>query len=223
MLPDGIKTVLKEGRTVYVPESDTRLRQLLQDRPDIYLGDIDISELTSLWGVCADLERENWSGLETWNVSHISNFAECFEGCVNFNGRIENWDVSAGRVFKRMFAFCQNFDLNLGSWDVSHARDFTMMFFDCRKFRGRGLKRWDVSAGVRFDSMFETCQSLEADLSSWNPRQLESCEGMLLGATFKGDLSCWRLPRLRDGAILPFTDHENDERIPEVLRGYGAY
>jgi len=44
-------------------------------------------------------------GLDTWDVSNVTNFNGAFGGCDAFNGQIAGWDVSSAYIFTSMFSF----------------------------------------------------------------------------------------------------------------------
>ncbi|MCI6343866.1 MAG: BspA family leucine-rich repeat surface protein, partial [Campylobacter sp.] len=61
-------------------------------------------------------ERENFDGIELWNVSNVVNMSSMFYGCRNFNQPLNSWNVSNVTDMRYMFDGCENFNQPLNSW-----------------------------------------------------------------------------------------------------------
>ncbi|MCI7237947.1 BspA family leucine-rich repeat surface protein, partial [Campylobacter sp.] len=80
---------------------------------DIFLGDIDTSAITDMSSLfvkgydeddCIIInKRENFDGIELWNVSNVTNMSEMFSGCENFNQPLNSWNVSNVTDMSEMF------------------------------------------------------------------------------------------------------------------------
>lgn len=114
----------------------------------------------------------NGSGKVYANVdsSNLFNPGDSFVNVITLAG-IEHLDTSRTTNF---FAFFSNFksvkSLDLRTFDVSKVQFFCQMFENSPNLkRIKGLDKWNTSAGLGFDGMFERCSALEElDLSSFN-------------------------------------------------------
>ena len=58
-------------------------------------------------------ERENFDGIELWNVSNVVNMSSMFYGCKNFNQPLNSWNVSNVTNMNKMFWSCYIDEKNL--------------------------------------------------------------------------------------------------------------
>lgn len=100
------------------PESLEELKALVND-PKVDLGKIDVSKVTSFEGLFKNSTRTDFSGIEKWNVSHVTNMRQMFYNAKFFNADISGWDVSHVTAMSQMFYKTKSFDQDLGSWDMS--------------------------------------------------------------------------------------------------------
>lgn len=100
------------------PESLEELKALVND-PKVDLGKIDVSKVTSFEGLFKNSTRTDFSGIEKWNVSHVTNMRQMFYNAKFFNADISGWDVSHVTAMSQMFYKAKSFDQDLGSWDMS--------------------------------------------------------------------------------------------------------
>jgi len=71
-----------------------------------------------------------------------------------------------------IFKGAASFDQDLGLWDVSNVIVFDSAFEDASSFLSGGVSRWDVSEAVSMRAMFKNAVDFDADLSSWEVREL---------------------------------------------------
>ncbi|MDY3245689.1 DarT ssDNA thymidine ADP-ribosyltransferase family protein [Campylobacter sp.] len=124
----------------YHPQTKDELQALVDDE-NIYLGDIDTSAITDMSELFVKgydenydtiiNERENFDGIELWDVSNVTNMSEMFSCCENFNQPLNSWDVSNVADMSGMFNGCENFNQPLNSWNVSNVTDMSDMFLGC--------------------------------------------------------------------------------------------
>lgn len=105
-----------------MPESRYELEMLIQNK-NIPLGSIDIRNIDDLSRLFYLYPRDNYSGIEKWNVSHVKNMSEMFKNTAKFYGGISNWDVSNVENMMFMFAY-SNFNDNLSGWNVSEKANY---------------------------------------------------------------------------------------------------
>lgn len=100
------------------PETLEELKALVND-PKVDLGKIDVSKVTSFEGLFKNSTRTDFSGIEKWNVSHVTNMRQMFYNAKFFNADIGGWDVSHVTAMSQMFYKAKSFSQDLGSWDMS--------------------------------------------------------------------------------------------------------
>ena len=101
---------------IFTPKTKKDLENLVVN-PDINLVEIDVTNITDMSFLFKDSKRENFDGIEEWNVSNVIDMKEIFYGCQNFNQDISLWDVSKVKDMTNAFAFT-NFNQDLSSWKL---------------------------------------------------------------------------------------------------------
>ena len=113
-------------------------------------------------------------GIDTPDVSQVTNMENMFYDCSAFNQPLNNWDVSKVTDMRYMFSGCASFNQPLNSWDVSKVTDMSSMFSGCTAFN-QPLNNWNVSQVTDMREMFSGCTSFDQDLGMW---KLEKCENL---------------------------------------------
>ena len=86
-------------KTRYTPHTKLELRKLILDE-DIELKDIDTSHITDMSHLfepvleTSEQARFFFDGIETWDVSNVTDMSYMFCFAKNFNQDISNWNVS---------------------------------------------------------------------------------------------------------------------------------
>ncbi|MDY4803375.1 BspA family leucine-rich repeat surface protein [Campylobacter sp.] len=104
----------------YTPKTFQELKWLVDDE-SVYLGDIDTSLITDMSRMFIEVSREDFCGIESWDVSNVVNMYAMFSGQKDFYA-------------------------DLSSWDVSKVENMDSMFYGCKKFNGQIPKGWDLKA-----------------------------------------------------------------------------
>lgn len=139
------------------------------------LSEIDVSEwdtskcqdMSFMFYGCSSLKEIDVSN---WDVSKVTNF-DHFAAHANLKRKgVENWKPTSATNMNALFHNCAEEELDLSGWDVSKNQFFCQMFENSPNLkRINGLDKWNTSAGLGFDGMFERCSKLEeVDLSSFN-------------------------------------------------------
>ena len=130
-------------------------------------------------GSCEALLRVEQFGTVQWQTME-----NAFRGCKNmqFAGGIDTPDLSQVTDMSGMFAGCTAFNQPLNSWNVSNVQKMgrmsydsdrvSGMFLDCSSFN-QPLNNWDVSKVESMGDMFAGCTSFDQDLGMW---KLERCQ-----------------------------------------------
>ena len=150
----------------YKPETKEELQKLVQDE-NICLGDIDTSLITDMSGLFSFEGRKDFSGIENWNTSNVTNMRGMFYNCYNFNEDIQKWNVSNVKDMGHLFYNCINFNQNISKWNVSNVTDMRGMFNGCKNFN-QNLNSWNVSNVTDMRGMFNGCKNFNQNLNSWN-------------------------------------------------------
>ena len=123
----------------FLPKTKRELQELIKDE-SIYLGDIDVSNITDMSKLFFEDENEveihrlDFSGISSWDVSKVTDMSHMFEDCYVFNENISSWDVSSVKNMERMFDECNFFAQDISSWDVSGCENMSGMFSGCYAF-----------------------------------------------------------------------------------------
>lgn len=134
---EGLKLGKGSRRDPVCPQTTSELIRYINslDNDDfIDVGNVDISNLTSLKGVFQYLNVKEIRGLQNWNVSKITDFSILFTycDCLEDISGIENWDTKNATNMKNMFFGCENLTtINISNWDLSKVTDITRMFSAC--------------------------------------------------------------------------------------------
>lgn len=121
------KTSILKKRTIYTPETKEELRKMVSDN-SISLKDIDISKVNDLSKLFAAVKRDNFSGIEQWDVSHATNTSFMFFNQTCFNEDISEWKFSKLQKAERMFYGAKSFNCNLHKWKLPQDVVKTDMF-----------------------------------------------------------------------------------------------
>ena len=120
----------------YVPVTKEELQLLVQDEA-VYLIDIDVSLITDMSNLFAGSKRNNFPGIELWDVSNVTNMRYMFYNTKHFNQDISDWNVSNIIDMSSMFSNCSNFNYDLSNWDVSSVRNMYGMSDGCNSLKNK--------------------------------------------------------------------------------------
>ena len=173
------KKCLKASKHKYHPKSKNQLRVLLFDK-NISLTQIDISAINDFSELFKGIDREDYSGIEQWDVSHVLNMSGMFYDCQDFNVNISNWDVSFVNDMSYMFFGAVVFNQPLENWDVSFVSNMNSMFAGAISFN-QPLEKWNVSSVTDMSCMFFCATSFNKPLNNWNVSSVVNMCGMFAG------------------------------------------
>ena len=81
-------------------------------------------------GLFYESQRDNYTGIESWDVSNVTDMTAMFFRVKSFNVDISNWDVSNVWSMAGMFFGAESFNQDISRWDVSNAKFMDDMFID---------------------------------------------------------------------------------------------
>lgn len=136
----------------HFPETKEELNKLVEDL-NINLGDIDTCLITNMSWLFSSTERTDFSGIESWDTSNVTNMACMFYKAKHFNENINAWNVSKVKDMSCMFADATHFNQNISSWNVSKVENMSYMFSYAENFN-QPLDKWDTSSVELMRGMF---------------------------------------------------------------------
>ena len=155
----------------------------------------DLSKVTNMRNMFRGCTSFN-QPLNSWNVSKVTNMRSMFFGCTSFNQPLNSWNVSKVTNMRSMFFGCTSFNQPLNSWNVSKVTNMRSMFFGCTSFN-QPLNSWNVSKVTNMRSMFVGCTSFNQPLNSWDVCQVTDMWGMFQGCTsFNQPLNNWDVSKV---------------------------
>lgn len=106
------------AQKLYKPNNKEELIDLIEDE-DINLSDIDTSLITDMSEIFAYSDRIDFSGINNWNTSNVTDMSYMFYKCENFNEEL-SFDTSNVVNMRYMFSGCINFNKEI-NFDTSKA------------------------------------------------------------------------------------------------------
>ncbi len=157
----------------------------------------DLSHVTDMSGMFLDCTSFN-QPLNSWDVSKVTGMYVMFYGCTSFNQPLNSWDVSKVTGMCAMFSGCSSFNQPLNNWNVSKVTDMRNMFYGCSSFN-QPLNNWNVSKVTCMLQMFSGCTSFNQPLNNWDVSQVTDMSEMFSGCTsFNQDLGMWKLEKCQN-------------------------
>ncbi|WP_258222210.1 BspA family leucine-rich repeat surface protein [Brachyspira hampsonii] len=180
----------------YKPQTKEELKKLAEDEK-INLGSIDTSLITDMSELFRSSKREDFSGIETWDVSNVVNMSSMFKGCEEFNQPLNRWNTNKVKDMSRMFESCSNFNQPLDKWNTSNVESMSSMFQECKSFN-QDISNWNVSKVTNMNSMFNGCTSFNQNISNWNINSVKYMSFMFANASsFNQDLNNWDISKVK--------------------------
>lgn len=108
---------------------------------------------------------ETISGLDTWDVSDVKDFAGLFSQCNNLkNIDVSGWKLNKAYTLLAMFYGCKSLTKinGIDTWDFGNNKGIDMenMFYNCKNLNDIGdIEYWKDAVG-KTDEMFYSCYNL---------------------------------------------------------------
>ena len=153
----------------------------------------DVSGASDFNSVFRGAVAFNDPSINSWSVSGVSTFLECFQFC-SYNGSLLNWDAT-GATSMNNFGARAAFNGDISNWNVSSVTDMAEAFKENTAFN-RDISGWNVSS-VRFmNQMFRRAAAFDIDISGWDVSSVENMTSMFeagfVGETiFNQNLTSW--------------------------------
>lgn len=124
---------------------------------DAYVGNMDISQATSLQGVfngCTSLSII--SGLRNWDTTNVTDMSHLFDGCIFTNlAGIESWNDKLANVINLSYIFANNPNVttleNVAGWNLPAATNFAHAFENDARLSTLDISNWDMTRTTAAD------------------------------------------------------------------------
>ena len=169
----------------YRPTTKQELRKLILNE-DIELAQINTSKITDMSHLfeprleTGEQARFFYDGIETWDVSNVTNMSFMFCYAKNFNEDISKWNVGKVTNMRGMFQFASSFNQDISSWDVSKVENMQAMFYDAAAF-SYPLDGWNIEKVKNMRFMFMYARYF-AKKPTWDMSNVEDDVGMYYGS-----------------------------------------
>ena len=129
--------------------------------------------------------------IASWDVSHVTDVAGCFEMCLEFNQSLNSWFMPLVTDLSNLFANARKFNQSIADWDVSNIANTSGMFKNAWAFN-QSINTWNMSNVVDASNMFANASAFNQPLNNWNVARMEYMSMMFVNAyVFNQDLSNW--------------------------------
>ncbi len=149
----------------HYPQTKDELKSLVDDL-SINLGDIETCFVADMSGLFSGTERTDFSGIESWDTSNVTNMSWMFCRAEHFNENINSWNVSKVVWMNSMFKGANNFNQPLDKWDTSSVEWMFEMFFCAKKFN-QNLDSWNVNDPLIYDNEMFLGSPLQNNPPKW--------------------------------------------------------
>lgn len=109
-------------------------------------------------------------GVETWDVSGITDMKSIFNGALVFNGDVSSWDVSSVTTLDSAFKNARDFNADISGWTTTSLTNCQNMLHDAVSF-DHSLGSWDISGVTNMIDMLDdvgmSTDSYDATLIGW--------------------------------------------------------
>ena len=130
---------------------------------------------------CYNMESADLSGLDTSNVTDMSDMFSCCESLTSLD--VSGFDTSSVADMSCMFYGCSSLTtLDLSGFDTSNVTDMSYMFSCCESLTSLDVSGLDTSGAVYMGGMFYGCSSLTSlDVSGLDTSNAMSVSYMFYG------------------------------------------
>ncbi len=152
----------------------------------------DVSQVTDMTNLFlnAKLFNQNING---WDVSNVTKLTRTFYGAAAFNQPLDNWVVSKVTDMSALFAHATVFNQPIGNWDVRQVRGMLAMLWNATSFN-QPIGDWDTQSVQNLARMFENATSFNQPIGGWNTQQVTTLEDTFKNATaFNQPINDWEV------------------------------
>lgn len=180
---------------IWTPKSKDDLKKLIN--ANIALSNIDTSLISDMSEVFMNSKRTDFSGIERWNTSNVTNMECMFANAIHFNANINAWDTSKVTNMGGMFSGAIAFNQPLDSWNVSNVEEMAFMFAGAESFN-QPLNSWDTSSVRDMAFMFAGAVAFNQPLDKWITIFVENMGAVFCGAeSFNQNINDWNVSNVK--------------------------
>ncbi len=189
---EGIYTV--EAGPEGVKYMRTRIEEPSSLREVVQFGTVKWESMKEMFQHCGNMIFA--SGIDTPDLSKVTNMSGMFYGCTSFNQPLDNWDVSNVTDMSWMFYGCTSFNQPLDKWKVGKVIDMSKMFYGCTSFN-QPLDKWKVGKVTDMSKMFYGCTSFNQPLNEWDVSKVKDMGEMFnYSFSFNQPLDNWKVSKV---------------------------
>lgn len=159
------KTTTKEYK--YSPSTREELLELIK-KDYIKLDEISTKKIVDMHQLFLFSKRNDFSGINTWDVSNVENMSHMFMGQKHFNEDISSWMPKKLKTANCMFLNASSFNKDIESWQLPSSVCMTKMF------EGTALEGAEPSWFLRKEEKLITTQDLEDKIESLSSDQVDN-------------------------------------------------
>ena len=157
----------------------------------VFANKTELQTGVNLWISDNTAALATYGGINTWDVSAVTDMASLFSIKTTFNSDISNWDVSNVTDMNNMFRGAVSFDQPLNAWDVSNVTAMNSMFSSANSFN-QPIGDWTLSSVIDMNNMFTNASSFNQPLNDWDVSSVTDMGNMFNGATtFNQPIGDW--------------------------------
>jgi Mycoplasma protein of unknown function, DUF285 len=128
----------------------------------------DMSNAETLAGMFAANNEFLGLGLDAWDTSRVTDFSFVFLYAAKMNQSLASWDTSSATFMDGMFLEASVFNGDLTNFIMTKVESTAYMFQGAVSFAAEDLSMWDMSNVENMNSMFESANLFNGDVSTWN-------------------------------------------------------
>ncbi len=187
--PEGVEYMQMRGQDygefVTPFTSNNKLQQVVQ------FGTVAWTSAYRMFYGCAGMTFD--AGIDTPDLSNVTNMGSMFYGCSPFNQSLNDWKVDNVTNMSYMFYNCATFNQPLDKWNVSNVTNMSYMFCNCFRFN-KSLNDWKVDNVTNMSYMFSNCYGFNQPLENWNVSNVTDMQRMFFSnAFFNQPLDNWNV------------------------------
>lgn len=175
-----------------IAATNSNIYELVQDK-SISLDAINTKLVTNMSGLFYQDCRKNFDGIETWDMSNITDTSWMFAETKYFNHNISGWNMSKVQDMSNMFAGAKAFNQNINAWNTSSVIDVSNMFYKAEVFN-QPLENWDMSNVENMKRMFAHATLFDQSLIEWNVdiNNAVYLNNMFIGSPMENKFQNWK-------------------------------
>ncbi len=189
--PEGVKYMQMKEVWKYETEKLELFASYDELLEVVQFGTVKWASMEKMFSRCKNMTFAE--GIDTPDLSNVTNMAGMFAYCSSFNQPLGKWDMSNVTDMDGMFSGCSSFNQPLNNWNVSKVTDMDYMFYHCSAFN-QPLNNWNLSNVTSMRGVFSGCSSFNQPLNNWIVSKVTNMSGMFLScSSFNQPIGNWKV------------------------------